>query len=157
MRNFCLLLFVGLVGFASQSRAATSDSITVTVSLGQVVSVSLDSNFWGIGSVVLGGVSTSPLYTATNNGNVAIDLTIKGTDGDGGWVLAPIAGAEEFSVDLTNPVLNVSTVDQVLATNVAVDGVKIIEMTYGVPVSDTFGGGVDQGFILFVTASLYVP
>jgi len=124
--------------------------------IGEVISVSLDSNTWDIGSIVLSGSSVSPSYTATNDGNVAIDLTIKATDGAGGWTLAPAAGANAFRVAVTSPALNLSTSDQSLATNVGVAGTQGIDMTYNAPTSDTYGESVDQQFTVTVSATKYV-
>ena len=131
--------------------------ITVTVSLTETVSVSLDSNTWAIGAIALGGTVGPASYTATNNGNVAIDLTIRATNGAGGWTLASSAGAEAFSVAVASPAITLTTSDQALASNVAVSGTKGIALTYSAPTSDTIGGGVDQGFSITVSATKYVP
>lgn len=151
------LMFWGVLAFAPQSHAATSDTITVTVSLEEVVSVSLNNSAWIIGSIALSGSSAAPSNTATNDGNVAIDLDIKATDGAGGWTLAASAGADAFSVDVTSPAISLSALDQSLATNVAASGTKSIDLTYNAPTSDTAGGGVDQGFTVTITATKYVP
>ena len=133
----------GIVGATASLQSLSSE----------VVSVSLDSNTWSLGGVSLSSTTSSPSYTATNDGNVAIDLTIKATNGTGGWTLAASAGADAFSVDVTSPALNLTTSDQNLATNVAVSGTKGIDLTYNAPTSDTAGGGTAQDFTITITAS----
>jgi len=153
-----LAMVVGLVGFGGQAWAATSDSIAVTVSLAEEVSVSLDSNAWDIGAITIGGGPYGPAsYTATNDGNVAIDLTIAGTDGAGGWTLAASAGANAFAVDVNTGAISLSTGGDTLATDVAKDDTVGIDLSYSPPTSDSYGGGEDQGFDITVSATKYVP
>jgi len=154
-KTIVLAMILGLIGFAGEGWAGTTDTITVTVSLGEVISVSLDSGTWTIGSVALSDSSASPTYTATNDGNVAIDLTITGTDatGPGTWTLENAVGTDQFRVTVTSPALNLSTGAQSLATGLAVSGTKAIDMTYYAPSGDTDGSGVAQGFTITVAAS----
>ncbi len=123
----------------------------------EVVSVSLNSNTWNIGPVDLGDSVGPVSYAATNDGNVAIDLSIRATNGAGGWTLASSPGANAFSVGLASPAIPLTTSDQTLATNVAVSGTKTIDLTYSAPTSDHFGGGVNQEFTVTVSASKHVP
>ena len=44
-----------------------------------------------------------------------------------------------------------------MATDVAVSGTADIDLTYNAPTSDSYGGGVDQGFTITVSATKYVP
>lgn len=146
-----------VLGLAGHGWAAPSDTITVTVSLAETVSVSLDNHTWTIGAITLGSTAGPALYTATNNGNVAINLTIRATNGAGGWTLAPSPGPNAFSVTVASPSITLRTSDQALAANVAVGGTKPISLTYWTPTSDTIGGGVSQGFSIIVSATKYVP
>lgn len=145
----CLALLSG------QAIAGTTDSITVTVSLVEAISVSLDNSTWSIGPIALDGTDTLATVTATNDGNVTIDLDISGANGTGGWTIGTPAGADQFEVSCStcSPATTLTAVDQDLQDSVIADGTKTIDMTYTAPSSDSFGGGVDQGFSIVVTAS----
>lgn len=132
--------------------AATSASISVTVSLQEVISVSLDTATWNIGPISLGDTATLPTVTITNDGNVPIDVVIAGTNGAGGWTLGT-AGNNAFQVEVESPALTLTTATQPLATNLAVDGTKAIDLTYSAPTASSDAGGVDQSFSITVTAS----
>ena len=146
-------LVLALCGMAGQSWAATTGSITVTVSLVEDIAVLLDNNTWAINSIALSGTNTLATVTATNDGNVTIDLVIKGANGAGGWTIAAAPGADAFEVELTAPAISLTAADQSLVSSLATSGTKTIDLTYNAPTSDTFGGGVDQGFAITVTAS----
>ena len=152
-----LVLAAGLMGLAGQSWAADTAAISVTVSLQEVVSVALDKDSWAIGSIALSGSDGPEAFTATNDGNVAIDLSISATNAAGGWTIAASAGADAFSVAVDSPAINLSTSGQSLAGNVAVSGAKAFNLTYNAPTSDSHGGGVSQGFSVAVSATKYVP
>ncbi len=154
-RLWVLAAIVALAG--GQAWAAGSATISVTVSLEEVISVSLDNDAWVIGAIALSGSNGPETFTATNDGNVAIDLDIAGTNGAGAWTLAAAVGADAFRVAVTDPAISLSTTDQTLATNLAKNGTKAIALTYSAPTTDTKGGGVDQSFTITVTASKYVP
>ena len=155
MRLVAVAALIALLG--GQVWAAETATISVTVALEETISVSLDSDTWDIGAIALSGSNGPETFTAANDGNVAIDLDVKGTNGAGGWTLAVAAGADAFRVAVTDPAINLTTVDQVLATNLAKGGNKAVAMTYHAPTSDTKGGGVDQSFSVTVSASKYVP
>ena len=150
-----LVMILCLAGFAGQSWAATSDSISVSVYLAEVC-VDLDFNLWTIGGIALGESDGPESFTATNGGNVAIDLTISATNGGGGWLVRESAGANEFRVALSSPSLNLRAYVKTLATDVAASGTKGIALTYYAPTSDTFGV-VGQGFTITVSAALAAP
>ena len=151
-----LVLALSLLGFMGPASAATTDTITVTVSLASVISVSLDSGAWNIGAITLGVTSGSPIYIATNDGNVNIDLAIACSDGLNGWTVGTVGSDNVFQVDVTSPELTLLTTDLPLATGVAPLGTKTFDMTYTAPTSDTQGGGVDHTFTITITASLAV-
>lgn len=154
MRRVTLLLALTLcvAGWTGQAHAGTTGMIAVTVSLQEEISVSLDASAWNIGPIALSGTDPLGTVTATNDGNVTIDLDIRGADGAGGWTIGTPAGTDQFEVALTTP-STLTTVNQTLATSVAKGGTVSIDMTYSAPTSDTLGGGVDQGFNITVTAS----
>ncbi len=149
-----LALAVFMIAMAGQARAATSGTISVTVSL-ELISVSLDASAWNIGPISLGGSSVLPTVTATNDGNVSLDLVIRGAIGAGGWAIGATAASDTFVVAVTAPALTLtSSSDQTLVTGLAAAGTKNIDLTYSAPTADTVGGGVDQGFDITITASM---
>ncbi len=156
MSRRILTLGLALLICGPPAWAATSDNITVTVSLEETVSVSLDVNTWTIGAIALSGTDASPTFTATNDGNVAEDISIRGTNSAGGWTLGT-AGADTFQVDETNSVTTLSTTAQLIASDVAVSGTVTINMNYTAPSSDTLGGGVDHSFTITVSAAAATP
>lgn len=147
------MLAIGVLGTMGQASAATTDTITVTVSLQSAISVSLDANAWDILAITLAGTDPSPTFTATNDGNVDIDLVIKASDGANGWTLGTVGADDVFQVDVTAPALTLTTADQSLATAVIPTGTTTIDMTYTAPTTDTQGGGVDHTFTITITAS----
>jgi len=148
-----LALALGLVCLTGQAFAATTGAITVTVSLEESISVSLSSSVWNIGPIALSGSSGPQAFTATNDGNVTIDLAIKASNGANSWTLGDPAAADTFKVTVASPALTLTTTNQSLATSVAVAGTAPIGLTYAAPTSDTQGGGVDHSFSVTVTAS----
>lgn len=151
-----MALALALTGIAGQASAATTGTITVTVSLVEEIAVLLDNNTWTIGSIALSGSNALATVKATNDGNVAIDLKIKGANGAGGWTIGTPAASNVFEVALTSPAIKLSTTDQVLASAVPATGIsdfKNIDLTYNAPTADTFGGGLAQGFNITITAS----
>lgn len=123
---------------------------------GEVVSVSLDRNSWDLTGIHLAETHVAS-FTATNDGNVAIDLNITATDGAGGWTIEPAPGANAFAVDLADPAIALSKSDQIVATNIAPSYAKNIDLTYNSPTSDTIGNGVSQAFTITLLASKAVP
>lgn len=155
MRRVTLLLALTLcvAGWTGQAHAGTTGTIAVTVSLQEEISVSLDASAWNIGPIALSGTNPLPTVTATNDGNVTVDLAIRGANGAGGWFIGSPAAADTFEVSLGSPAITLGTGDTSLASSVAKGGTVSIDMTYSAPTSDTLGGGVDQGFNITVTAS----
>ncbi len=143
----------------SQARADDSDDITVTVSLAEIISVSLDPDVWDIGAIALEGTDGPEAFTVTV-GNVKTDLDIKGTDGDGGWSLQTAIGTDAFAVlvDPTGETFQLTTVDQALETEVdAYTDNLTFELNYSAPDGDTKSADVDQDFTVTVTASKHTP
>ena len=150
-------IVVCLVGVTGQASAATTDTITVTVSLGEVISVTLDEPTWSIGAIAIDFVSSAFPVVATNAGNVDIDLDINGENGAGGWTMAASVGTDAFRVTVTPAVI--------AAFPMTTGGTKMFDalphttsnttsfdLTYNAPSGDT-AGPVDQGFTITVTAS----
>lgn len=151
MKLAIAVLMMATALFVAPAYAADSATISVTVSL-EFISVSLDTAAWNIGPISLGGSNTLPTVTATNEGNVDIDVKIQGTDGAGGWTLGT-SGADSFEVEETNTSTTLSTTAQALTTGLAPSATLDIDLTYTAPTSDTLGGAVDQSFDITVTAS----
>lgn len=156
MRKSILTLSLVLLASGAPAWGASTDTITVTVSLEEVVSVSLDANTWTIGAIALSGTDSSPTFTATNDGNVVEDISILASNSAGGWTLGT-AGADTFQVDETNSVTTLTTSAQMIASDVALSGTVTIDLDYTAPSSDTLGGGVDHSFTVTVSAAAATP
>lgn len=151
----CLLVAAG------QAAAATTGTISVTVSLQSTVSVDVSPTTWNIGPIALDGTDTLTPVTATNNGNVTIDLNIKGSNGATNWTInGTSTGADQFTVQAHNgtPALSptsflLTTVDHALSSSLATSSSQTFDLTFTAPSSDTGGGGADQSFDVTVTAS----
>lgn len=140
------------------SHAAVTDSITITVTLAEIVSVNVDVATWAIGAKALSDTALSDLVTATNDGNVTEDLLIKATDADGAWTLGAAAGADQFALglDISDPYETFVAIDKTgvsLKAALVRNAAQTFKMQYSLPTSDTKGGGVAQGFTVTVTAS----
>jgi len=144
------------LALAGQARAATTDTITVTVSLAEVISVAVTPSAWNIGPITLGTVHGPTSFTATV-GNSATRLEIVGSDGAGGWTLGGTAGLNRFVVTVANPALTLSKVYQVLAASAPAYGSHSFTLTYGVPTQDNKGGAVSQSFAVTLRASTPIP
>jgi len=127
-----------------------------------VISVTLDSNSWAVGTISPGDVLSSGPFTATNNGNVPEDFTIVGSDATNGWMLGSAVGLDTFKVeaDLGNDgsyetLLNLSY--QLFATNVAVSGTRLLGLRYSAPDDDTKGDNVSHDFTVTIRAVRHAP
>lgn len=145
-----------LIGIAGQASAAT---ISVTVSL-EVVAVSVDPTAWVIGPIGLGGTDLLTPITATNDGDVPIDLNIRVVNGGGGWTVdgtSPDLNKFTVLADSGTPsftMFRLTTTDAGLATNVSASGgTQVFDLTFTAPSSDDIGGGTAQGFDIVITAS----
>lgn len=148
------LVFLGI----PKADAAITDTLTVTVSLAEIVSVAVDETAWPIGTKALSDTALSQLVTALNDGNVVEDFAIKAANGAGGWVLGAAAGADQFALgfDVSAPYESFTPIDATgvsLATGVAVAGSQAFTMQYSMPTANTMAVGTDQSFVVTVTAS----
>jgi len=149
-------LAAGLLGIAGAARAATTDTITVTVSLAEVISVAVAPNSWSLGAIALGNTVGPTTFTATV-GNRVTKLEIVASDGAGGWAIGPTAGLNQFVVTVSNPPMALSKAYQVLQASVPAYGNKAFALTYSAPTSDDKGAGVSQGLSVTVRASAPTP
>ena len=98
--SIAILALVGLVvGVAVQAADEASVGATVTV---QNISVSVDDGAVAYGTLAVDTIEDTTSsgkndsQTATNNGNVTVDLNIRGTN-SGSWTLASAAGDGEYA------------------------------------------------------------
>jgi len=140
-----------------KTNAAETDSLTVTVSLAEIVSVAVDETAWAIGAKALSATALSQLVTALNDGNVVENFAIKGANGVGEWALGA-SGADSFALgfDISEPYETFTAIDATgvaLAASVAVDASQAFKMQYTMPTSNSKAVGTDQSFAITVTAS----
>lgn len=149
-----LMLTLCIAGWTGQASGAETASISVTVSLATEISVSIDNTAWTLGALGLGDAGAQHSATATNNGNVAVNLSIQADlTGANGWTIGAISASDQFVVSLATPATTLTTSPQSLATNVAKDGTAAILLDFTMPSADTVGGGESHDFSIVVTAS----
>jgi len=152
MKKLMVLFMVTLlaVAFYCPNLWAGDDVIATTVTLDAIYEVALAPDVWDIGAQALEHVTAFVTFTATV-GNIATKLQIKAADGDGGWSLGTV-GADEFRLEVEDPVLDLTTEDQVLGASVTEYEDLGFALKYHMPSSDTLGATVAQGFDVTVTA-----
>jgi hypothetical protein len=158
MKRTVLLLILGMAAAVAplSTQAADTDSISVTVSLQEVISVSVTPGAWNIGPIALGGSTAATSFTATV-GNTTTTVEILATNATGGWVVGPTAGLNQYVVSVTNPALTLTNAYQTLATSLVAYGSQEFLLTYSAPTADNKGAGVDQSFAVTLRASTPVP
>ena len=158
MKRKALIFALAVISSGSLNRtwAATSDTITITVSLAQIISVSVTPNAWNIGAMVLSGTAGPSSFTATV-GNTTTTLEIVGSDGAGGWTLGATAGLNQFAVAVSNPALTLTKVYQTLHAGVPVNGSWSFALTYFAPSQDNKGAGLNQSVAITLRASTPAP
>jgi len=138
----CLSIF-----FLQKARAATTATVTATVTY-QSVSVTVSDGVVAYGTLAASGSRSTiaseanDQQTATNNGNVAEDLNIKGTN-TAAWTLAGSAGSEQYVhkfciTSCGTPPTNytaLTTDYQTLGTDIALSGTKVFDLQITVPSS----------------------
>ena len=146
-----------LLGLCGQA-AAQSDTgtITVSVSLADVLSINVAPTTWFIGNVGLGGTvypnDTDNHYVA-NNGTVMVDVSIQASDGANGWVIGSTPGIDTFTVKALMDTITLSTTPTILESNLAANDSTDLDMNYYSPTGDTQGGGMEHNFTITITAS----
>ncbi|KKO02706.1 hypothetical protein LCGC14_0101550 [marine sediment metagenome] len=144
-------MILGLVGMVVgvAVQGATTDDVSATVTA-QLVSVSVSDGIVEYGILALNTtedtVTLVDTQTATNDGNVAADLSIRSSDAVGGttWELAVSAGSDafihEFSIDagVSWAAFNVDNVTySTLVNNVAASGNQTFDLKIGTPTAST--------------------
>ena len=138
---------VGLLLLTAKVEAASSASVSATVTA-QNISVTVADGTISYGVIPINtskSTTASDLndqQTATNNGNVAEDLHIKGQN-TSAWTLAAAAGAEQYShkfctTSCTTPPTGytaLTTNYQTLATNIATNGTQVFDLQITTPTS----------------------
>lgn len=136
-----------LLTFVFPVAAADTGVVTATVTA-QNVSVTVADGTVSYGIVVLNTSKSTTagdlndLQTATNNGNVAEDLNIKGQD-TAAWTLTASAGANQYTQKFcissctTYPTnyTALTTSYQTLATNIATSGTRTFDLGLTTPTS----------------------
>ena len=91
MKSKILAIFLAIsLILAVPATALAGNTITITMTTGEVLGVSVSPD-WTIGGTVAAGISYETgeaNFTATNTGNVYEDFKIAGADTDGGWLLS---------------------------------------------------------------------
>lgn len=147
-----MLLFSVLFVFTRSASAATTGSVTATVTA-QNIAITVTDGSVAYGTLALGGTadttsgSKNDTQTATNTGNVAETFTIKGSN-SASWTLSATAGSETYKhefctsgggapdpCDSTPSYTALTTNDQTLATGVAASGTQKFDLKVSVPTS----------------------
>jgi hypothetical protein len=155
-----LIALVAVVSLAAMvvgtAALGATASVTATVTAGSVA-VSVTDGAIAYGTILTSAdtVTLSDTQTVHNDGNVAEDFTIKGSDTTN-WTLGATAGdhvyKHEFSKTATFPGTALTTTDQSLATNVAAtSGTQAVDFKITVPTSNA--GTSQQNPNVTVTAS----
>jgi len=158
-RFYAILIFLGcLFILSSTSFGADTATITVSVSLQETISISLTPTSWDIGAISLGQSYESSEFTVSNDGNVAEDISIKATDGAGGWTLGTTTGEDTFTLSAdVSPYssydIAISTSDTAIISNLSSGNSSNFKLQYSSPTSDTKGGGISQNFTITLTAA----
>lgn len=139
-----LLLVLSTTPLFSQA----TDNVTATVTL-QNVAVSVSDGTVDYGTLgtneaentTSGGVNDS--QTATNDGNVTVDLNIRGQD-TAAWTLVGTAGADQYThefcitnCDASPTWSDLSTNYQTLANSVATSGTQVFDLQINTPTSSS--------------------
>ncbi len=155
---------IGVDGGSSSPMAADSGAITpVTGTLFiMALGLSVTPDSWNIGAGPLNNVVESGAFLVQNLGNLAEDISIKGSNGAGGWTLHSAAGTNTFKVEADSGddgsyETVISTGEQPVAVNLSASGGAILGLRYTAPSGDTHGAGVAQDFTLTLKASRHVP
>lgn len=124
---------------ANVAATVTMQNVSVTVSDGTISYGTLSSS--SSSNTTFGGLDDS--QTATNNGNVAQDLNIRGQN-SAAWTLAASVGADQYKHDFcittcdTTPVWTaLTTSNQTLQAALAASGTKVFDLRLNAPSSST--------------------
>lgn len=153
MKITSVMFFWGLIIFSGYFfcvRAALTATVAATVTA-QNVSVSVTDGTVSYSTLSLGssmttatsdGDSLDDSQTVHNDGNIAEDFNIRGSDSSGGWTLAASPGAEQYSQDFcvstcdTSPTWTaLTTSNSSLTTNVAAAGTQVFDLRIRMPTS----------------------
>ena len=146
-----------LLGFSGQAYAQSdTDTISVTVSLADVLSIDVSPDTWTIGDVALGGIvypNSLDNHSVANNGTVMADVSIQASDGANGWVIGGTPGIDTFSVRAHLDTITLATTPTLLESDMAANTGTSLDLNYYSPTGDTQGGGVDHSFTITITAT----
>jgi len=143
-----LFAFLGLIALAAltltaTTQAATSATVNATVTV-QNISVSVSDGTVSYGTLAVNSSQDttasglSDTQTATNDGNIAEDLQIRGQD-TGNWTLAAAAGADQyvhqFSTNAGSSWTALTTNNQLLSDALASSGDQDFDLKITTPTS----------------------
>ena len=155
-----LVLAMALVGLTGRAWAAETDTIAITVSLPEIVSVSITPDTWNIGPVGFSEVHGPLAVTIENDGTVEIHVYARTTDGAGGWSSGPGGPTTNtFMIELTGGLsspLTLTTTDQVVEHCMTGFSNPNYEFTYYSPTGNSLPGG-DQSCTVTFTAVVPTP
>lgn len=144
--SFVLLMLGLVVSFSRSAKAATSGTITATVTV-QNISITVTDGTVAYGTLGLNssaGTNSADTQTATNDGNVTESFVIRGQD-SAGWTLGASAGADQYVhrfciTSCTTPPTNytaLTTSNQTLVASVAAAGNQTFDLYITTPTSST--------------------
>jgi len=146
MKILVFSLFAFTIAFANIASAASSATVNATITP-QNISVSVSDGSVAYGTVSLSSTAdttsggTNDSQTATNDGNVSIDLNISGQD-TSAWTLAGTIGANQYkhefcitTCDTTPSWTALTTSNQPLTTGVAASGTQVFDLKLSTPSS----------------------
>lgn len=141
-----VFVILSLSVFVYTAQAATTASVAATVTVQNIsVSVSDGSVSYGtLGVNSSAGTNGTDTQTATNNGNVAEDLNIKGQNSTA-WTLGNAAGTDTYVHQFCTATCGsaptnytkLTTNYQALATNVAANGTQTFDTYITTPTSSS--------------------
>lgn len=147
---FAFLGSIALIalGIGLNTQAATTGTVTATVTA-QNVAVTVADGTVTYGTLAVGGTASTSsdglddTQTATNEGNVSSDLTIRGQN-SANWTLAASTGADQYvhefctsNCDTTPTWTALTTNYQALASGVASSGTQDFDLKITVPSSSS--------------------
>jgi hypothetical protein len=163
MKRLSLMFFaVAVIGFAflgvSQVQATDTDTsmIQVTVTMGDVISISLTNAEWTITDLVVPDSVVVKDDIVATVGNVQTILSAKGVDGTGGWLMAPSVAEDKFMVEATAPtpgVINATSFTTISGTLASYSNDTAIHLQYTAPSGDTQGADIAHPFSIIIKAT----
>jgi len=147
-------LTVGVVGLlacgaVAQGLLIGTVEVPVSVALREVVQAVAEPPTLDLGRVDLGETDILQNVHCTVS-NVNTSLWAYVVDGPGGWTLGPAPGPDRYCITVNG--ITMTGEPQKVFPLVMAYGTANVPFRYFAPTSDSFGGGVDQGYALRIEA-----